>query len=125
MAKDRTPHTQSQQNTNFARSDVNRDELEQNVGRDEDAASSENRDGAQAGGTRSPKHTPGSARPHNTEDQTVSYEGSLASRTFDDDQKQGVTTNASSKEAEGQRKVVDERPDAQAGVNHSNKVPER
>lgn len=42
-----------------------------------------------------------------------------------DDTKQGVTTNPSSKEAVGQRKVVGEREDAQAGVNHSDKVPPR
>lgn len=125
MAKDTTSHTQSQQNANFAQSDVNRDELEQNTEQREDAASYENRDGAQTGGTRSPKHTPGPARSDNAEDQPAAYEGSLASRTFDDDEKQVVTTNASSKEAEGQRKVVGGREDAQAGVNHSNKVPQR
>jgi hypothetical protein len=82
-------------------------------------------DGAQTGGNRSPKTMPKPAHAHNTEDQPVAYEGSPASRTFDDDTKQGVTTNASSKEAEGQRKVVGDREDAQAGVNHSAKIPPR
>ena len=117
-------HTQSQQNTHFAQTDANRDELEQNTGHGEDARSYENREGAQTGSTGSPKHTPGSAHPHNVEPATRAFEGSITTRAFDDDQKQGVTTNASSKEGEGQRKVVGEREDSQAGVNHSNKVPE-
>jgi hypothetical protein len=122
MAKQKSPNTETQQDTHFAQTDVNPDELAQSAGGGEEY---ENREGAQTGGKRSPRTMPGSAHPHNTEDQSVAYEGSLASRTSDDDNKQGVTTNASSKEAEGQRKVVSEREDAQAGVNHSNKIPPR
>jgi hypothetical protein len=122
MAKETSPHTQTQQDTHFAQTDVNRDELEQDTG---NASEYENSDGAQTGGKRSPKTMTGSSHEHNTEDQPAAYEGTLASRSFDDDTKQGVTTNASSKEAVGQRKVVGERPDAQAGVNHSDKIPKR
>ncbi|WP_109487602.1 hypothetical protein [Occallatibacter savannae] len=122
MAKQKSPHTQTQQDTHFAQTDVNSDELEQSTG---NASEYENMEGAETGGKRSPKTMPESAHPHNTEDQQVAYEGTLASRTFDDDTKQGVTTAPSSKEAEGQRKVVGEREDAQAGVNHSSKIPER
>ena len=120
MAKQKSPHTQTQQDTHFAQTDVNPDE--QNTGH---AAEYENMDGAETGGKRSPKTMPSSAHPHNTEEQPVAYEGSLASRSFHDDTKHGVTTAPSSKEAEGQRKVVGEREDAQAGVNHSNKTPPR
>ena len=122
MAKQKSPHTQTQQDTHFAQTDVNPDELEQDTGQ---ASEYEKMDGAETGGKRSPKTMPQAAHPHKTEDQQVAYEGSLASRTFDDETKQGVTTAPSSKEAEGQRKVVGEREDAQAGVNHSNKIPER
>ena len=122
MAKQKTPHKQTQQDTRFAQTDVSPDELEQNP---RNASEYENRDGAETGGKRSPRTTPSSAHAHNTESQPVAYEGSLDSRTFDDDTRQGVTTNASSKEAAGQRKVVSEREDAQAGVNHSNKIPPR
>jgi len=122
MAKPKSPHTQTQQDTHFAQTDVSPDELEQNSG---NASEYENREGAETGGKRSPRTMPSSAHSHNTEGQPVAYEGSLASRTFDDDTKQGVTTNPSSKEAEGQRKVVSEREYAQAGVNHSNKIPPR
>jgi hypothetical protein len=122
MAKQNSPHTQTQQDTHFAQTDVNQDELEQNTG---NASEYEEMDGAQTGGKRSPKTMPQSANQKNTEDRQVAYEGTLASRSFDDDTKQGVTTAPSSKEAEGQRKVVGQREDAQAGVNHSNKIPER
>jgi hypothetical protein len=117
-------HTQSQQNTHFAQTDVNRDQLEQNTGRGENARTYENREGAQTGSERSPKHSPGSAHEHNTEPATAAFEGSITSRTFEDGRKQGVTTNASSKEGEGQRKVVGQREDSQAGLNHSSRIPE-
>jgi phage protein D len=123
MAVQKSPHTQSQQNTHFAQTDVNPDELEQTVGTGEDAATYENRNGAQTGGTRSPRHSPGSRAPHKVEPAAAAYEGTLTSRVFDDANKQGISNNASSKEAEGQRKVVSQRDDSQAGVNHSGKTP--
>ena len=123
MTIQKSPHTQSQQNTHFAQTDVNPDELVQNVGTGDDAATYENRDGAQTSGTRSPKHSPSSASPHNTEPAVAAYEGSVTSRAMDDSNKQGISSNSSAREAEGQRKVVGEREDSQAGVNHSGKTP--
>jgi hypothetical protein len=123
MAVQKSPHTQSQQNTYFAETDVNSDELEQTGGSGEDAASYENSDGAQTGGTRSFKRSPGSNARHNVVPALAAYEGTLTSRVFDDADKQGISNNASSKEAEGQRKVVSQRDDSQAGVNHSGKTP--
>ena len=119
MANPKSPHTQSQQNTHFAQTDVSRDELEQTVATGDDAASYENRDGAQTGGTRSPKHSPASGSPHNTEPAAAAHEGSLTSRVVDDPGKQGISNNSSAREAEGQRKVVSRREDSQAGENHS------
>jgi len=122
MAQEKSPHTQTQQNTHFAQSDVSPGEQEQSLG---NASEYENMDGAQTGGKHSPKTMPAADQERNTEEQPAAFEGTLASRTFDDNDKQGVTTNPSSKEAEGQRKVVGERQDSQAGVNHSNKIPSR
>ena len=119
MAIPKSPHTQSQQNTHFAQTDISADELEQTVGTGDDAATYENRDGAQTGSTRSPKHSPSSGSPHNTEPEAVAHEGSLTSRVFDDPGKQGISNNSSAREAEGQRKVVSRREDSQAGENHS------
>ncbi|HWG22085.1 MAG TPA: hypothetical protein VG225_16265 [Terracidiphilus sp.] len=123
MAKPKSPHTQSQQNTNFAQTDVNPDDLPQTVGTGADAASYENRDGAQTGGTRSPRHTPGSAHPPRTQGQAVAHEGSLTSRTSRDAGRQGISNRSAQSEAAGQEKVVSQRQDAQAGVNHSGKPP--
>jgi hypothetical protein len=111
MAKPTSPHTQSQQNTNFAQTDVNPDDMPQTVGTGEDAATYENRDGAHTGGTRSPKHTPGSANPHNTAQQ-VAHDAS----------KQGISNRSAESEAGRQEKVVSQRQDSQAGVNHSGKT---
>ncbi|KAA6455890.1 hypothetical protein DYQ86_27015 [Acidobacteria bacterium AB60] len=124
MAKQRSPHEQTQQDTHFAQTDVNPGELEQEVGVEVDAEAYENMDGAETGAERSPKHTPGSANPHNTEPQTAAYEGSLRSRTSEDDTRQGISNRSAKAEAKGQRKVVSEREDAQAGVNHSDKIPD-
>jgi len=121
MAQEKSPHTQAQQDTQFAQTDTNPNEQEQTTAA---ASEYESRDGAQTGGKLSPKTMPGSAHALKIEEPPVAYEGSLASRSFDDATKQDVTTNASSKEAEGQRNVVGEREDSQAGVNHSNKIPE-
>ncbi len=123
MAKQRSPHTNSQQNTNFAQTDVNPDDIPQTVGTGEDAATYANRDGAQTGGTRSPKHTPGSANSHNTEPQTVAYEGAVTSRVSREAGAQGISNRSAESEAAGQEKVVSQREDSQAGVNHSGKSP--
>ncbi len=124
MAVPKTPRTQSQQNTHFAQTDVNPDDMEQTAGTGEDAKSYQNREGAQTGATRSPRHSPASGAPHNVEPEAVAYEGTLTSRMFDDAGKQGISNNSSAKEAVGQRKVVSERDDSQAGVNHSGKSPQ-
>jgi len=122
MTQEKSTHTQTQQDTHFAQADVSPGEQEQNLG---NASEYEKMEGAQTGGKRSQKTMPGTAQGRNTEEQPAAFEGTLASRAFDDDNKQGVTTNPSSKEAEGQRKVVGERQDSQAGLNHSNKIPNR
>lgn len=121
MAKQKSPHTQSQQNTHYAQTDQDPNIPEQRLGTGADAAMFENRAGAQTGGARSPKHTPGSSRPHNVEQPSAAWEGSLRSRVFDDDNKQGISSNSSRVERDGQEKVVKARPDARAGVNHSSR----
>jgi hypothetical protein len=121
MALQKSPHTQSQQNTHFAQTDQDESIPEQRLGTGADAAIYENRDGAQTGGERSPRHTPGSARPHNVEPESAAWEGSLRSRVFDDADKQGISSRSSRAERPGQEKVVKARPDSRAGVNHSSK----
>lgn len=76
-------------------------------------------EGQQEGGTRSPKHQRSSGHAHNVAPAEAAYEGSARSRVSDDADKQGISSNSSAKESEGQRKVVNARPDAKAGLNHS------
>lgn len=121
----RSPHTESQQNGSYAQEDVNPDESVQSVTDGPDGAIYENRAGAQTGGTRSPKHAPPTGNAPNTEQQAVAFEGTLTSRVADDPTRQGISHASAQNESAGQRKVVSEREDAQAGVNHSSKIPQR
>lgn len=125
MAIPKSPHTQTQQNTPFAQTDVNPDDMPQTVGGGTDAATYENRDGAQTGSERSPRHTPVGMNPPKTEQQAVAHEGTLTSRLSDDASRQGVSNRSAQAERPGQQKVVSDREDAQAGVNHSGKIPPR
>ena len=122
MAKPRSPHTQTQQDTNFAQTDLNPDDMPQTVMHSQDASAYENNDGAQTGSQRSPKHSPASRDPHNTEPQAQAFEGSLTSRVVSDEGKQGISNASSAAEAPRQQKVVSQREDSQAGTNHSGKT---
>lgn len=125
MAIPKSPHTQTQQDTNFAQTDVNPDDMPQTVGTGADAAMYENCDGAQTGGTRSPRHMPMGMNPPNIAQQSAAHEGTLTSRVSDDATRQGISNRSAQAESAGQQKVVSQREDAQAGVNHSGKTPRR
>lgn len=123
MAVQKSPHTQSQQNTHFAQTDLDANLPEQRLGAGHDARTYENYEGAQMGGQRSPRRMPASAHPHNVEPQSAAFEGSLRSRVFDDPAKQGISSRSSRAERPGQQRVVRARTDARAGVNHAAKKP--
>lgn len=122
MAHQRSPHTQSEQNAPETQMDLEPGALEQELGTGEDARMYENNEGAQTGGTRSSRHAPRAAVKHKTEPAVVTFEGSTTSRTVKDPNRQGITNRSSAMENEGQEKVVKEREDAQAGLNHSGKT---
>ena len=122
MSQQKSPHTQSEQNQPQVQMNLEPDELEQMLGTGEDARIYENNDGAQMGGTRSPRRAPKAGVKHNVEPPTAAFEGETTSRTVKDPNKQGVTNRSSAMENEGQEKVVKDRPDSQAGVNHSGKT---
>lgn len=104
--------------------DLEPDRSEQALGTGEDAKLYERREGAQTGGTRSPRHAPASGVKHNTEPAVAAFEGKVTTRVPQDAGKQGISSNSSAKENVGQQKVVSQREDAQAGVNHSTRKPE-
>jgi hypothetical protein len=117
VAKPTTPHTQTQQNVTPMQSDLDSsaDNLELSI---EDLDLYENMDGAETGTNRTPKKIPDPPNQHKVEPQPVAYEGDITSRA-PGGEGQGITSHSSDEERERQEKVVKDRPDAQAGLNHS------
>ena len=118
VTKQKTPHTQSQQNANPGQTDLEPGQQQQDSGRGPDADMYENMEGSETGGTRSSKKSPDLPAQHKTEPESVAYEGSVDTRT-PKKPAQGITAHSSEEESARQEKVVNDRPDAQAGVNHS------
>ena len=115
MAKRTTPHTQS------ADIDSERPDAVQNPqvgGTVNDIEAYPVMEGAQAGGNRAPNKNPRPRGRHKTEPPMAAYEGSISTRT-PKSQGQGITPRSSKEENARQEKVVKDRPDAQAGVNHA------
>ena len=115
MTKQKSPHIQSEQNTVPEQTDL--ETAQSDLGNEAEERAYEHMEGAESGRNRSPRRLPRSAQQHNTQSETVAHEGSVKTRT-PKRLAQGITDRPS-EEAERQRKVVNERPDAQAGVNHS------
>ena len=105
MAIQSTPHTESQQNTNPAESDL-----------EPDAETFENRDGAQTGSNRAFNKNESQGPKHNMEPATAAEYGTMSTRTPKSDS-QGITNHSATEESTRQEKVVSERPDALAGVD--------
>jgi hypothetical protein len=118
MAHATTPHTETQQNRKLDRTDLEPDQLEQTSGTGEDAELYRNNEGAQTGTDRAPEKFPDAASNLNTEQAVAAYEGSVTTRT-PPGSGQGITSRSADEENVGQERVVRNRPDAQAGVNHS------
>ena len=116
MAIQKSPHTQTQQDTKPEQTDL------ENDGRDfEDEAHEpvyENMEDAETGSSRTPRKVQTRAPHHRTEPEDVAHEGEVHTRT-PKKPAQGITSHSGVEEGERQEKVVKERPDAQAGVNHS------
>jgi hypothetical protein len=118
MAKQTTPHTETQQNRTAAEDDLEADQLIQDVGQGEDASLYANADGAQTGGTRAFNANSGRSNLPNTLQETGARTGHHTTRT-PHGEGQGITNHPVDEESARQEKVVSERPDAQAGVNFS------
>ena len=116
MAIQKTPHKQTQQDTAPEQSDLDND------GRGFEEESKEptydEMGGAETGENRTPRKVQTRAPRHRTEPEQVAHEGSVQTRT-PKKPAQGITSHSAEEESERQEKVVNERPDAQAGVNHS------
>lgn len=116
MSIQKTPHTQTQQDTTPEQTDLENNQLDF-----EDEAHEgiyEHMEGAETGDNRAPREVQTNATSHNTQPEKVAHEGSVDTRT-PKRPVQGITSHSAQEESERQQKVVNDRPDAQAGVNHS------
>lgn len=113
MAHQSTPHTQSQQNVPPDQSDFGPDESVHSLDR-----ANRTGEGAQTGRDRAPERQTGREHLPNTEPAAAAMEGSVTTR-IPLSNAQGITNRSANEEAPGQRKVVEQRPDAKAGVNHN------
>jgi len=119
MAIQTTPHTQTQQNVSAAQDDLeNPEQLPQDSGRGEDARLYENMAGAQTGGTRAFNVTDQPANTPNVTQETAALSGRQDTR-LPHSENQGITNHSANEEAARNQKVVDERADAQAGVDQT------
>jgi hypothetical protein len=116
MTRQTTPHTQTEQNVNPAQSDLEQDEMTQASGTGDDAGIYDEMDGAETGGDRAPRKILNDENRTRVQDAPASYEGSLTTRTPKGDG-QGITSRSQREESERQEKVVEDRPDAEAGIN--------
>jgi hypothetical protein len=117
MTKQSTPHTQTQQNTQPEETDSEPNAEQQGISAT-DADLYSRMEGAETGGNRSPRHAATGSSRTTTEPETEAHEGSVDTRT-PKRPAQGITSRSSEEESARQEKVVNERPDAQAGVNRS------
>jgi hypothetical protein len=120
MTIQKSPHTQTQQNV-----DPEQTDFEPGQGPDEVVSEAEERlyehmEGAETGTNRAPREVQTRSRRHDTEQQPVAYEGDVSTRT-PSGQQQGVTSHSAGEESARQKKVVKNRADAEAGVNHAGK----
>jgi hypothetical protein len=116
MTKQRTPHTQAQQDVEAEPTNLQPEHASSGP----EQTSSENSEGHQTGENRNGRKTQARNTQQSTEPQPAAYEGSLSTRT-PKNSGQGITSRSAEEESTRQEKVVDDRPDAQAGVNHSQK----
>ena len=117
MTKQKTPHTQTQQNVMPEQTDLEADEREYEADRRADQDIYGRTDGAETGENRSPREIETRSERHSTEPETEAHEGAVTSRVPKRGA-QGITPQGD-EERSRQKKVVGERPDAQAGVNHT------
>jgi hypothetical protein len=118
MGIQKSPHTQTQQNTEPEQSDLEANEHPYEADSASDQALYQRAEGAETGTNRNPREVNARSQSHNTEPEVEAHEGSVTTRT-PKRPVQGITSHASEEESARQKKVVNDRPDAQAGVNHS------
>jgi len=120
MTKLSTPHTQSQQNIPLEQTDLEPDQDLFEAEAEAKSDSARRLQGGQTGESRSHRKVAVRSRRRNTEPETSAHEGGTTTRT-PKGTGQGITAHSADEESARQEKVVKDRPDGQAGINHSRK----
>ena len=115
MTKQKSPHTQTEQNAVPEQTDL--ETAQSDLESEAEEKTYDNMEGAETGTDRSPRKVPRRAPHHNEEPENVAHEGSVTART-PKRPAQGITDRPDEESAR-QKKVVNDRPDAQASLNHS------
>jgi len=118
MTMQKSPHTQTQQNTIPEQTDLEPNEQPYESDSPSDEELYTRMEGAETGQNRSPREIQTRSERHRTEPEVEAHEGSVSTRT-PKRLTQGITSHSAAEESERQEKVVKERPDAEAGVKHS------
>jgi hypothetical protein len=118
MTRQKSPHTQTQQNTIPEQTDLEANEEPYEADSPSDEELYTRMEGAETGTNRSPREIQTRSERHRTEPEVEARQGLLSARTLKS-QAQGITSRAAAEESERQKKVVEERPDAEAGVKRS------
>lgn len=118
MTKQKSPHTQSQQDSIPEQSDLEADERPFEADSAADEQLYTRMEGAETGENRSPRQIQTRTERHRTEPEVEAHEGAVSTRTSKRPV-QGITSHSAADESQRQEKVVNDRPDAKAGTKHS------
>ncbi|MBV8053202.1 MAG: hypothetical protein JOZ80_18585 [Acidobacteriaceae bacterium] len=118
MTKQKSPHTQTEQDTKPEQTDLEAGEEEYEADSAVDQQIYRQADGAETGEDRAPRKIETRNVRHRVEPEVTAHEGSTHTRS-PRRPSQGITSHSANEESTRQEKVVNERPDAQAGVNRS------
>jgi hypothetical protein len=120
MTEQKSPHTQTQQDTIPEQTDLEANEQPYEADSASDEELYTRMEGAETGGNRSPREIQTRSERHRTEPEVEAHEGSVSTRT-PKGPIQGITSHSAAEESERQAKVVHKRADAVAGVNSRRK----
>ena len=118
MTIQKSPHTQTQQDTMPEPSDLKAGERAYETDFASDQSVDKNAEGAETGTNRSPRETDMRNARLKMEPEVEAHEEQVATRK-PKRPSQGTTSHSAEEKSATQKKVVNERPDAQAGVNWS------
>jgi hypothetical protein len=121
MTRQKTPHTQTQQNVTPEQTDLEAGEAANEADTPADQELYERMEGAESGEERTSRKVETRRERHRVEPARMTLEGSVTTRA-PKRPSQGISSHSAEEESRGQQKVVNDRPDAQAGVNQAKRA---